>query len=146
MQHELKQLVLLPNTHNDCGGTYARTTASSGQCLDCVQCCKSATLAERRSSPRTSVKTRQASFQKAAKCTLQSITCNVFTRVHLQYTGQLRCPRVSQAPKVHLVKSASKGFLKTGRHLFTLMSLDMGQQRLFGSLKRHKVWVVISAR
>lgn len=133
MQHELKQLVLLPNTHNDCGGTYARTTVSSGRCLDIVQGCKSATPAQRRSSPRTSVKTGQENFQKAAKCTFRNDTCVVFARVHLQYTGQLRCPRVSQAPNVHLVNNASKAFLKTGRHPFTLKSLNMGHQSQFGS-------------
>lgn len=123
-------------TLNDCGGTYARTTVSSSRCLDIVQGCKSATPAQRRSSPRTSVKMGAGEFPNAAKCAFRNVTCGAFARVRLQYTGQLRCPRVSQAPNVHLVNNASKAFLKTGRHPFTLgglWCLNMGHQSQFGS-------------
>lgn len=54
-------------TLNDCGGTYARTTVWSGRCLDIVQGCKTATPAQRRSSPRTSVKMGAGEFSKSSQ-------------------------------------------------------------------------------
>lgn len=122
-------------TLNDCGGTYARTTVSSGRCLDIVQGCKSAAPALISSNICENGSRRIFKKQPNAHFgTLPALHSHVF--IYSTRPGQQRCPRLSPAPNVHLVSNASKAFLKTGRHPFTFKSLNMGHQSQFGSLKK----------
>lgn len=129
-------------TLNDCGGTYARTTVWSGRCLDIVQGCKSATQTQRRSSPRTSVKMGAGKFSKSSQMHISERYLRCIRTCSFTVHGAAAVPEGEPGA---LVNNASKAFLKTGRHPFTFKSVNMGHQSQFGSLKKHKVEVVMSA-